>query len=202
MSLQAATPRLILASASPARRALLAAAGLRFEVRPAAVDEAAIKAAARADGLSPEATALRLARAKAACIDDADALVIGCDQLLVCGETWFDKPGSIAAAATQLRALHGREHRLVTAACCRQGGTELWSEVAVPRLRMRAFSEPFLAEYLAAEGEAVVSCVGAYRLEGPGVQLFDAVEGEHAAVLGMPLLGVLAFLRRVGVLSK
>jgi septum formation protein len=67
---------------------------------------------------------------------------------------------------------------------------------------MRAFSEPFLAEYLAAEGEAVVSCVGAYRLEGPGVQLFDAVEGEHAAVLGMPLLGVLAFLRRVGVLSK
>lgn len=195
--LQYPRPRLILASASASRRALMAAAGLSFEVRPADVDEAAIKQEARAEGVGAEVAALRLADAKAAAVarEEPDALVIGADQILVCDGVWFDKPVDVAAAGDQLRALRGRVHVLVTAVVCHQGVARVWHEIASPRLTMRGFSDEFLDCYLAAEGVAVVSTVGAYRLEGRGVQLFDAVEGEHSAVLGLPMLRLLAFLR-------
>ncbi|MCX7380593.1 MAG: Maf family protein [Alphaproteobacteria bacterium] len=202
MMLQSAEPRLVLASASSARHAVLTAAGLRFEVKAAAIDEAEIKRSARADGMSAEDTALLLAELKATRIAtrDPDALVIGCDQLLVCGDVWFDKPTGVAGAREQLVALRGKTHTLVTAVLCLRQGQRIWHNVAKPRLRMRPFSDAFLDAYLAAEADHVTSTVGAYRLEGPGVQLFDTVEGEHAAILGLPLLSLLGFLRQHGIL--
>ncbi len=197
--IQAPFPPLVLASQSAARAALLAAAGLRFEARPARVDEAAIKQACRAEGLDAADAALTLAGLKAERICDPDALVIGADQLLVCGETWFDKPAGIDGARAHLRALRGQTHRLVTAVVCLRGGQEVWRHVAEPRLRMRGFSDAFLEDYLAAEGDAVLACVGAYRLEGMGMHLFDNVQGEHAAILGLPMLPLLGFLRQHGL---
>jgi nucleoside triphosphate pyrophosphatase len=191
--------RLILASASASRRALLAAAGLTFEVRPADVDEAVIKQEARAQGVDAEVAALRLADAKAAAVarDEPDALVIGADQILVCNGVWFDKPVDVAAAREQLRALRGRVHVLVTAVVCHHGAGRVWHDVASPRLTMRDFSDHFLNCYLALEGDAVIETVGTYRLEGRGIQLFDAVEGEYWAVLGLPMLKLLGFIRSV-----
>ncbi|MBW8271183.1 Maf family nucleotide pyrophosphatase [Caldovatus sp. SYSU G05006] len=202
--MQAETPRLVLASASAARRALLAAAGLRFEVAAAAVDEDAIKAAARAEGVPAADTALLLAEAKARRVAarEPEALVIGADQMLVCEGRWFDKPADPEAARAQLRALRGRTHELVTAVVCWRGGGRVWQHVALPRLTMRNFSDAFLDAYLAREGEAVTASVGAYRLEGPGVQLFARIVGEHSSILGLPLLPLLEFLRGHGVLLR
>jgi septum formation protein len=199
--LQRPAPRLVLASASASRRSLLTAAGLDFAVRPADIDEAAVKSMARADGLDARQAALRLAELKAQRIamDDPAALVIGADQILVCDAVWFDKPASTAAAREQLRALRGRGHVLATAVVCQQGEQCVWRHIAEPRLVMRNFSDEFLEEYLAQEGEDVTSTVGSYRLEGRGVHLFERIEGEHAAVLGLPLLSLLIFLRARGV---
>ena len=198
--MQAAVPPLILASESPARAALLHAAGLQFEARPARIDEGEVKRAMQAEEAGPADTALMLAGMKARRIRDPVALVIGADQLLVCGDDWFDKPDSMEAARNHLRQLRGREHRLVTAVVCHRGGAEVWRHVAEPRLWMREFSDATMDGYLAAEDDAILGCVGAYRLEGRGVQLFDRVEGEHAAILGLPMLPLLAFLRGHGVL--
>ena len=200
--IQREAPALILATASQARRAVLAAAGLRFTAEAAAVDEAAIKEGAQAEGIPPGEAAMLLAEAKAQRIArrQPEALVIGADQLLVCEGRWFDKPPDMAAARAQLLALRGRPHELMTAMVCWRGGQRVWQHLARPRLTMRGFSEAFLDAYLALEGEAVLGSVGAYRLEGPGVQLFDAVEGEHSAILGLPLLPLLGFLRQHGVL--
>lgn len=203
LSLQAETPPLILASGSAARRAVLDGAGLRFAVRVADVDEAAIKRGAQAEGLDAAAAALRLADAKAAAVAPAapDAVVIGADQILVCDGIWYDKPAGLAAARRQLLALRGRPHVLVTAVVTRRGADRLWQHCATPRLTMRMFSPAFLDAYCALEGEQVLGSVGAYRLEGPGVQLFEAVDGEHAAILGLPLLALLEHLRALGILS-
>jgi septum formation protein len=200
--IQAATPVLILASASKARRAVLEGAGLRFETRIAGVDEAAIKEAAQSEGISADQAALILADAKAERVARSapDALVIGADQLLVCDGAWFDKPPDMAAARAHLQRLRGRRHELVTALVCHRGGQRIWQHVAKPRLAMRDFSDAFLEAYLAAEGEAVLSSVGAYRLEGHGAQLFDRIEGDQPAILGLPLLPLLGFLRQHGVL--
>ncbi len=199
---QSREPRLILASGSATRAALLRAAGLHFDVQAASVDEAEIKRAARAEGRSAAETATWLARMKAQRVArrEPDALVIGSDQLLVCDGEWFDKPSDKAQARAQLRQLRGRGHVLETAVVCLRGTQELWHHVAAPRLTMRRFSDAFLDEYLSLEAAQVTASVGAYRLEGPGVQLFDSVAGEHAAVLGLPLLPLLGFLRQHGVL--
>jgi septum formation protein len=197
-------PELVLASSSLARQALLRAAGLRFTAEPASVDEAEVKRAARAERFSAPEAALLLAQLKAERISRRwpEAVVIGCDQLLVCDGIWFDKPAGMAEARAQLQALRGRLHTLVTAVVCHRHGGEIWHHVAQPRLVMRGFSDSFLDDYLAAEGEAVTTTVGAYRLEGPGVQLFEAIEGEHAAILGLPMLALLGFLRQHGVLAR
>jgi septum formation protein len=202
MTFQAALPRIVLASASASRKTLLEQAGLEFEARAAHVDEAGVKRGARAGGATADETALLLADLKATRIArrEPDALVIGCDQLLVCDERWFDKPADVAEARAHLQALRGRTHTLVTAVLCQRGERRLWHHVAHPKLTMRAFSEPFLDAYLAAEGDALTTTVGGYRLEGIGVNLFDMVQGEHAAVLGLPLLPLLGFLRQHGVL--
>jgi septum formation protein len=194
-------PPLVLASGSAARRSLLAAAGLVFTVQPAAVDEAGLKAALRARGVAIGDAAMALADAKAAALPGTDALVIAADQMLGCGDEWFDKPGDLASARTQLLRLRGRPHRLHAAVTCWRAGARLWGHLAVATLTMRAFSEPFLDAYLGAEGNAVLGCVGAYRLEGPGIQLFETVEGDHSAILGLPMLPLLAFLRQAGVIA-
>jgi septum formation protein len=145
--------------------------------------------------------ALALARAKAAVPDCPGAIVIGCDQILVCGQTWYDKPADMAAARAQLMALRGQTHTLETACVAMRNGAEIFHDVATPRLTMRAFSDGFLDAYLAAEGEAVLGSVGAYRLEGPGIQLFEQMEGDHSAILGLPLLPLLGFLRSCGIIA-
>jgi septum formation protein len=202
VTLQAVDPRLVLASASTSRRSLLADAGLVFEVCPAAVDETELKLSAQAEGLSAGEAALLLAAAKAERIArrDPEALVIGCDQLLICEGRWFDKPADMTDAAQHLRALSGREHVLETAMVAWRGGRQVWQHLDRPRLMMRRLTETFIAAYLALEGEAVLGSVGAYRLEGPGIQLFDRIEGQHSAILGLPLLPLLGFLRQHGVL--
>ncbi len=198
--MQAAQPALILASQSQSRAALLAAAGLRFEARPARVDEATITQACRAEGADTAETALALAGLKAQRIRDSDAVIIGADQILVCGDDWFAKPRDLDAARAHLRALRGQWHTLITAIVCMRAGREVWRHVAEPQLHMRAFSDAFLDHYLAAEGDAILSCVGAYRLEGLGQQLFDEIQGEHTAILGLPMPPLLGFLRQHGVL--
>ena len=201
--LQRPSPPLILASASASRRALLMASGLKFEIWPADMDEAAVKQNARAQGASAEQTALRLADLKAAAVSRKapDAMVIGADQILICDGVWFDKSPDAAAAVAQLRALRGRTHSLATAVVCHRGAALQWETVVSPRLTMRNFSDAFLDDYLVLEGDAVMTTVGAYRLEGRGVHLFSAVEGDQSAVLGLPLLPLLSFLRDDGILT-
>ncbi len=187
---------LLLASRSPARARLLADAGVRFSVEVASVDEDALKAHALTEGEDPAAIALELAAAKALAISAApNVLVIGADQTLDLEGRLFDKPPTLSAARAQLQALRGREHRLHAAVVVAEGGVVVWRTVQTVRLQMRAFSDSFLDAYLEAEGEALLGCVGAYRLEAMGVQLFDAIEGDYFTVLGLPLLPLLAFLR-------
>lgn len=195
--------RLILASGSGARRALLAQAGLAFEVVVSAVDEAAIKESARAEGLPPAEAAVLLADAKAARVArrHPEAVVIGADQLLVCEGAWFDKPEDLSAARRHLERLRGRAHELVTAVVVWRTGERAWHHVATPRLVMRDFSDAFLERYLAEEAEHVTKSVGAYRLEGPGIQLMRDLRGEHTSVLGLPMLPLLAYLRDSGVIQ-
>lgn len=201
----ASTPEtLILASASSARVAMLRAAGVEFAVEPSAVDEVAIKREHRTAGSDAAACAMALAEEKARVVAarHPDALVVGADQILVAGDEWFDKPDDLEAAAAQLRQLRGREHVLVTAACIFSGNARLWRAVSKPRLAMRAFGDAFLAGYIAAEGKAALGSVGAYRIEGRGVQLFARIEGDHFAILGLPLLELLEFLRDRGLLRE
>ena len=191
---------LVLASQSVARAAVLRGAGLVFEARSARVDEAAVKQAGQADGAAVDDVALGLARLKASRIQAPQALVIGADQILLCEDRWFDKPAGMGEAREQLLTLRGRRHELVTAVVCMRDGQEQWRHVARPCLTMRLFSEAFLDEYLVLEGDRVTQSVGGYRIEGPGIQLFDRVEGEFSAILGLPLLPLLGFLRQSGLL--
>lgn len=200
----APTPeRLVLASASVARAGLLRAAGLEFAVEPASLDEAPLKRQCRAMGDSPIACAVALATAKARHVSKRHpaALVLGADQILVLGVDWFDKPCDLAAAGEQLRQLRGQTHSLPTAACVVRADEPLWHATSTPELTMRDFSDEFLDAYLAAEGEALLGAVGAYRLEGRGAQLFARINGDHFAVLGLPLLELLGFLRERGALQ-
>jgi septum formation protein len=195
--------RLILASASTARAKLLRAAGVTFAIEPAAIDEDALKQEARREDGSAIECASTLASAKACAVSHRapGALVIGADQLLTCGNEWFDKPRDLAEARTHLLTLRGRSHVLATAACIAQGGEAVWQAASEPELTMRAFSDDFLDAYLASEGESLLASVGAYRLEGPGVQLFERIGGDHFAILGLPLIELLAFLRERGALA-
>ena len=198
------TEELILASASPTRASLLATAGVEVRVEPAAVDEGAVKQTYRAKGHAAVECALALAEAKARRVAGRHdrAFVIGADQILVCDGLWFDKPSDLGAARAQLRALRGRTHELATAACVVQNGTRIWHTVKQPHLLMREFSDLFLDNYLAMEEAAVLGTVGAYRLEGRGLQLFERVEGDYFAILGLPLLELLGFLRERGQLAS
>ena len=193
--------RLILASGSAARRDMLAGANVPFTVRPADVDETALKSGLT--HVDPAELALELARAKALDVSchDPEAWVLGADQTLAFDGGLVSKAPSLAAARTRLITMRGRAHQLHSGAALARDGRLVWSGVDTATLTMRDFSDVFLDAYLAAEGEALLACVGSYRLEGMGSQLFDSVDGDYFTVLGLPLWPVLAELRRVGVLA-
>ncbi|MCW6511018.1 Maf family protein [Lichenifustis flavocetrariae] len=193
---------LVLASGSATRRVLLEGAGLPVTVRPADLDERAIEAPLRAAREAPSVVAAHLARAKAMTVAKSHPgqLVLGADQVLALGEDLFAKPTSSEAARAHLVRLSGKTHTLSSAVCLVRDDAVLFDTVAEARLTMRSLSEPFLDAYLAAEGSAVCASVGAYRLEGLGIQLFTRIEGDHATVLGLPLLDLLPALRQLGYL--
>jgi septum formation protein len=192
MALWLAADPLVLASRSSARRALLAAAGIPLEVRPADLDERALAAGA------PVAAAALLAREKALAVArmEPGRLVLGADQTLALGAGRFDKPADRAGAAAQLRALRGRTHTLYSAVAVVQDGAVLFEYADTARLTLRAFSDGFLERYLDSAGAAVTASVGGYQIEGLGLQLFERIEGDYFTILGLPLLPVLDFLRR------
>lgn len=200
MELWRAADPLVLASGSKIRRTLLAAAGVALEIAPSDIDERAAEAAASSS--SPAAVAALLARAKASAVARLHParLVLGADQVLALGGRRFIKPADRAAARAQLRALAGRAHELHSAIAFVQDGKVLFEHISTARLTMRAFSDTFLDRYLDAAGAAATESVGAYQLEGLGVQLFESVDGDYFTVLGLPLLVALDFLRRHGCL--
>jgi len=193
--------RLILASKSAARRAMLEGAGVPFSAQVADVDEDAVKATH--DPADPAGLAIELARVKALAVSrhDPEAWVLGADQTLAFAGGLVSKAPSMAAARAQLAAMRGRSHQLHSGAALARDGQVVWSGVDSVTMRMRDFSDAFLDAYLAAEGEGLLGSVGSYRLEGMGAQLFEAVEGDYFTVLGLPLWPVLAELRRTGVLA-
>jgi septum formation protein len=196
-------PRLVLASASPFRRRMLEAAGLAFVVVAPDVDEAAVKDALLRSGSTSREIAQGLAVAKAEVVSAGlpDALVIGADQVLACGAEMFNKPASVAEAREQLVRLRGKTHELHTAVALAAGGKAVWARLETATLAMRPFSDAFLADYLARLGERVRRTVGAYEIEGPGIQLMDRIEGDMFTVIGLPLLALLFELRARGAIA-
>ncbi|GBR09266.1 Maf family protein [Acetobacter oeni] len=196
---------LVLASGSAARAALLTGSGLPFTVQAAEIDERVLKEAGRAAGDTPGTVALRLAAAKALDVSgrhaDPDAVITGADQMLSCEGVWFDKPGSHSEARDQLMFLRGRTHYLHSAVVLCRGESVFWQHVSTCALTMRAFSDTFTDMYFALDGGACLSCVGAYRVEGPGVHLFERIEGDYSAILGLPMLPLLQALRAHGILA-
>jgi septum formation protein len=202
MALWLAEEPLLLASRSPIRRSLLTAAGVPVEVRPADIDERALELEAASP--APGAVAALLARRKAFAVEALaqGRLTLGADQILALGPQRFSKPADRTAARAQLRALSGRSHELHSAIAFVQDGKVLFEHVAVARLTMRVLSERFLDRYLDDVGTAALASVGAYQLEGPGIQLFERIEGDYFTVLGLPLIEALDFLRRHGCLLQ
>jgi septum formation protein len=193
---------LVLASRSASRRAMLAAAGLPIEVSVPDLDERAVEAAA--GPLEPAKVAMLLAREKAKAIarEKPGRLVIGADQTLALGLRRFDKPRDVEAARAQLADLAGNTHQLHSAVAVVRGDEVLLDAVDTASLTMRPLSATFLDAYFAAAGPAVLESVGAYQLEKLGIHLFARIEGDHFTILGLPLLPLVAFLRKAGCLVE
>lgn len=193
---------LILASKSVTRRAVLDGAGVIYEAVGSGVDEDVAKAALLAKGAGPKAIAQALAEQKALAVAAGrPGLVIGADQTLEFAGALHDKVETVAEARERLKALRARPHQLHSAVAVAEGGAVIWRETESATLTMRDFSDDFLEDYLAAEGEAALGSVGCYRLEGLGVQLFERIEGDYFTILGLPLMGLLDLLRRRGILT-
>jgi septum formation protein len=196
--------KLLLASRSAARRAMLDAAGVAYEPVEAELDEASAKSGLVGAGFDPGDVAEELARLKAlSVVAQKEDLVLGSDQVLETADgELLSKPESIDHALEQLIGLRGATHRLHSAAVIVEHGESVWSATETAAMTMRPFSETFLKAYLAREFETIRWSVGGYQIEGSGVQLFDRVEGSHFAILGMPLLPLLAYLRNRNLLAS
>ncbi|HEX4709327.1 Maf family protein [Phenylobacterium sp.] len=195
------TAALVLASKSATRRAVLDGAGVPFEAAGSGVDEETAKAELLATGASPRQVAEALAERKALAVSRGrPELVIGADQTLEFEGRLYDKAETMDDARARLQALRAKPHQLHSAVVVARDGAVVWRETESATLTMRGFSDDFLEDYLATEGDAALGSVGCYRLEGMGVQLFSRIEGDYFTILGLPLIGLLELLRRQGVL--
>jgi len=197
--------RLILASGSAARRTLLEATGLIFDVIPANIDEGKIRdaiigATANVEG-SDIASVLAAEKARLVSIEHPNALVVGADQVLTLGGKFFSKAENLAEAREILSMLRGRTHELVSAVALARNGEVHWQTSATAEMTMRSFSDEFLGCYLEKMGERALQIVGCYEIEGPGVQLFEEIDGDYFTILGIPLLELLARLRHEGMVT-
>jgi len=191
-----------LASKSPARAKLLADAGVVFDTVSPGVDEQAVKEGLLAEGACPRDMADALAELKAVRASSRrPGLVIGADQTLDLDDVLVDKAETLAEAREWLTELRGKSHVLHSAVVVARDGQPIWREIKSAKLRMRSFSDEFLDDYLAREGEAILGSVGCYRIEGLGLQLFERVDGDHFTIVGLPMLGLLDLLRRHGALQ-
>lgn len=203
-----AETKLILSSASAVRRKLLEDAGLEFEAVDSQADEDAIKQGFATGDLTPDeatdALALKLAEEKALAVSARfpAAFVIGADQILSCGGKRYDKPKSMGEARANLMEFRGRPHILHSGLVLAKEGRILWRHSARATLTMREFSDAYLDHYLGEVGSMVMKSVGCYQLEGPGVQLFEKIEGDYFSILGLPMLPLLAELRAQGVVRS
>jgi septum formation protein len=194
--------RIILASASPTRSALLRNAGIDFTVMPTQIDERGVEAPLVASARPPAEIAAALAEAKALSVlaEGRAAFVIGADQVLSADGRPWHKPADIAEARDQLIALSGRTHELHSAIAVARDGSIAWRHCESVRMTMRPLAADFIDDYLVRVGEDALKSVGAYQIEGPGIQLFERIEGDYFAVLGLPLLPLLAYLRDAGAI--
>jgi septum formation protein len=195
--------RLVLASKSVTRRAVLEGAGVPFEIAGSGVDEDAAKADLLANGANPRQVATALAERKALAVSAGrPEWVVGADQTLEFEGRLHDKAETVEDARDRLKILRGKPHQLHSAVVVARNGETVWRELESATLTMRDFSDGFLEDYLAAEGQAALGSVGCYRLEGIGVQLFSKIEGDYFTILGLPLMGLLDLLRKEGVLPR
>ena len=197
------TERLVLASASPFRKAMLRDAGVSVEAVAAELDERAVEAALEGSGATPDDVALVLAEAKAIEVSERllQALVIGADQTLALGSEVLHKVANMEEARRRLLALSGRTHELHSAVVLARGGEVVWRHVETARLTMRQLSPEFVGRHLSRVGDGVLSSVGAYQFEREGIQLFEKVEGDGFTIVGLPLLPLLAKLRDLGAID-
>ncbi|SCD23108.1 Maf-like protein [Brucella inopinata] len=190
--------KLVLASKSPFRSALLKNAGIEFSTASADIDERAVEAPLYESGATPEDVAQILAEAKAIDVSEKNpgAVVIGCDQTLSLGDEIFHKPQDMEAARRQLLKFSGKTHQLNSAVVLARDGKTLWRHVSIAHMTMRDLDAGFIGRYLGRVGDIALSSVGAYQVEGPGIQLFEKIDGDYFTIVGLPLLPLLAELRR------
>jgi septum formation protein len=195
--------KLILASNSASRKSLMLGAGLQFESAGAEIDERSVEARLAASYAKPPEIAVELARAKALWVSERnpDAYVIGSDQVLSLGDRLFHKPLSMGEAADHIRAMSGQTHHLNCGVAIAFRGVIIWSDVSIAEMTMRSISPAFLQTYIDLAGEGILQSVGAYQFEGPGIQLFDRIDGDYFTILGLPMLKLLAGLRRLELID-
>ncbi len=201
MQLWLAAAPLILASRSSVRHAILTGAGIPHVVEPAGIDERMIESRAATGHCGEVAGLLAREKALAVSAEHPGSYVLGADQTLALGERRFSKPANTVLARKQLASLRGRTHELHSAIAVARDGSVIFQHRERARLTMRDFTDEFLDAYLATTGTAAMASVGAYQLEGPGIQLFERIEGDYFVILGLPLLPLLQCLRREGLLA-
>lgn len=197
------TERIVLASGSPFRKAMLEAAGIDIDVMPAEIDERAVEKTLKGSGALPEDVAQVLAEAKALDVSEKNPgrLVLGCDQTLSLDDELFHKPKDMDAARAHLLKLSGKTHQLNSAAVLARNGETFWRYVGVANMTMRKLEPAFIGRHLARVGPMALNSVGAYQVEGEGIQLFDRIEGDHFTIVGLPLLPLLKELRELGAID-
>ena len=201
MTLWRSDKPLVLASRSAPRQSLLQNAGIAFQAVPADLDERELQQNSGLTKPGPVAALLAAAKALHVAKDFRDSWILGADQTLAVGDNVFAKPGGRAEALHQLKQLSGKTHELHSALAVIHSGDVVWQSVTVARLTMRTLSDDAIERYLDAAGDRVTTSVGAYQLEGLGVHLFERIDGDHFTILGLPLLPLLDFLRRQGLLA-